>query len=163
MDPRRLSRGEWIAGISGLALVVSLFLPWYTADGEQATAWQTMTVDDVLLALVGLAAIAAVVVTARRARAVPIAYTVLAGLAGIVAAVIAAWRLVDPAPPADVGLGVGAWLGLVASLGIAGGAWAGTHDQGPARRDPEVERAAAAAALRQTELLPLSPDRGPAG
>ena len=29
MDLRRLRAGEWIAGVSGVVLLVSLFLPWY--------------------------------------------------------------------------------------------------------------------------------------
>lgn len=162
MDPRRLSAGEWIAGISGLALLVSLFLPWYTLGGNHVTAWQAMTVDDVLLALAGVAAVTGVVATARRTPAVPVAYTVLAGLAGLIATVLTAWRLADPAPAVAVGLGAGAWLGLAASLAIAGGAWAGTHDEGRARRSPSAERAAASAGIERAELLTLPPDGGPA-
>ena len=29
MDLRRLRAGEWFAGVGGIALIVSLLLPWY--------------------------------------------------------------------------------------------------------------------------------------
>ena len=33
MDLRRLRAGEWLAAAAGVALVVSLFLPWYEIGG----------------------------------------------------------------------------------------------------------------------------------
>jgi hypothetical protein len=144
-----------------LALVVALFLPWYADGVAQASAWESMTIDDILLAIAGLGAIAAVLFTASRpGTAVPIAFTVLAALGGVLALVLVLWRMVDPAPPGDVGLAIGAWLGLAAALAIAGGALRGLHDEGPARRSPDVERAAAAAGRERAELLPLSAERG---
>jgi hypothetical protein len=161
VDLRRLSRGEWIAAISGVVLLVSLFLPWYTAGGHSATAWESMTVDDVLLAVAGLGGLAAAVAgAARPGTATPVTYIVLAGLGGILAAILALWRVLDPAPPVDVGLGAGAWLGLAAAFGLAAGAFAGARDEGPARRSEAASRAAAEEGLRRSELLSLSAQRG---
>ena len=158
MDPRRLTAGEWIAAAGGVVLVVALFLPWYRVGGTHVNAWQSMAVDDVLLAIAGVGAVVAELATARRGGAVPIAYTVLAGLGGIIAVILVVWRMLDPAPPVDVSLGAGAWLGLAGALAIAGGCWAGMRDEGPGRRGEAVERAGAEAALERAELLPLPPD-----
>ena len=64
MDLRRLRSGEWIAGVSGLVLLVALFLPWYSDDGGSRTGWQSLGALDVVLAVVALAAIAIPIVTA---------------------------------------------------------------------------------------------------
>ena len=69
MDLRRLRAGEWIAGISGLVLLVALFLPWYGDDAGSRTGWESLGALDVVLALVALSALAIPVVTAVPARA----------------------------------------------------------------------------------------------
>jgi hypothetical protein len=161
VDPRRLSFGEWIAGACGLLVVVSLFLPWYSAGGHDLTAWQAMTVDDVILALTGLGAIVAAVMAALHpGRPVPMQFIVLAGVGGVIGAIVAVWRVVDPAPPGDVGLGLGAWLGLVGALGVAAGAMAGAADEGPARRSQQSAERAARAAQAAAELVSLPAERG---
>ena len=142
-------------------LVVALFLPWYRAGGDHVNAWRSMSVDDVLLALLAVGTLVATAATASRRRvAVPVAYATLSTLAGLLALILTAWRLVDPAPPVDTGLTAGAWLGLVAALGMAGGSWAGMSDEGPARRSPKAARAAASAGLERAELVALPPDVG---
>jgi hypothetical protein len=161
VDPRRLSTGEWIAAVSGIALVVSLFLPWYSVAGHDATAWQSMSVDDALLAFAGLAAVAAAVATAAHpGNAVPVVYVALSGFAGLLAVILAVWRVLDPAPSGDVSLEIGAWLGLAAALGIAMGACFGMRDEGPARRSEEAARLAAEAARKRAETLSVSSEGG---
>jgi hypothetical protein len=148
--------GEWIAGASGLLLIVTPFLPWYTVAGEQVTAWQAMAVDDLLIMLAGLLAVAAALVVAtRRFAGFSVGSVTLAAIPGIVVLVIVIFRLASPAPDADASLAVGAWLGLLAAAGVVAGCWAGARDEGPARRNPGAERAAAASALERAELLAL--------
>lgn len=94
MNLQRLRIGEWIFGVSGVTLLVSLFLPWWGLEGtwtdlgpggpveggfsDEAvgngftaaidttwTAWQVFSVADILLALLGLLAIVVWVVVAR--------------------------------------------------------------------------------------------------
>jgi hypothetical protein len=94
MNLQRLRIGEWIFGVSGVALLISLFLPWWGLEGTWIdlgpggpveggfsdqpagngftatidttwTAWQVFSVADVLLALLGLLAILVWVVVAR--------------------------------------------------------------------------------------------------
>ncbi len=139
-------------------MIVSLFLPWYSAGGHSVSAWQSMAVDDVLLLLSGLLAISAgVIVAIKRFSSISVAATALAILPAAIGLVVTIYRLVSPAPPVDVSLGAGAWLGLAASAGIMLGAWAGATDEGPARRSAAAEGRATAAGLARAELLPLSP------
>jgi hypothetical protein len=157
MDPRRLSWGDWLAAASGVLMIVALFLPWYGAGGKTVNAWESMAVNDVILFVAALLAIgAAFVVSLRRLTAVSVAATSLAILPAAVGLVVTIWRLISPAPPIDVSLEIGAWLGLLAAIGIMVGAWAGATDEGPARRNRGVERKAAAEAVAHSELLPLT-------
>ena len=159
MDLRRLRAGEWIVGVSGLALLVALFLPWYEiAEGivfgppnrldARASAWDAFTILDVLLALGALAAIAVVIVTATHATpAVPLAMQSLLTLSSLVLLVLVVFRLIDPPDVSfvdgsgglvrvqveEVSRAVGAWLGLAGTLGIAAGAMIAIRDE---RRSP---------------------------
>lgn len=152
-----MSKGEWLAGVCGVAMLVALFLPWYSVGGRNLTAWQSMAVDDVILALAAILAIgAAFVVSIRRFSSLSVAATSLAILPAVIGLVVTVYRLVSPAPPQDVSLETGAWLGLVATAGIAVGAWTGAVDEGPARRNPAAERRATEQGLANAELLPLN-------
>ena len=75
MDLRRVRAGEWVAAASGVALLVSLFLPWY---GPSASAWESLAAIDVLLAFVAASGVLLAIVTAvQRVPAVPIALSAL--------------------------------------------------------------------------------------
>jgi hypothetical protein len=98
MNLERLRIGEWIFGVSGIVLLVSLFLPWWGLEGVWTglgpggpveggfvdsadpgtttwTAWQVFSVADVLLGLLGVLAIVVWVLVARWSAPAP-------GLAG---------------------------------------------------------------------------------
>jgi FtsH-binding integral membrane protein len=149
MDLRRLRAGEWIAAVSGAALFVSLFLPWYgversgaAPDGGAAelTAWEALAAIDVLLALVAAGAVALLVVTAsQRVPAVPIAlsaFVVLAGLAGLLLVLVRVASLPDGADGREWAL----WLALVAALGVAAGGSLAMRDErlSPAGRHTDL-------------------------
>src|SRR5689334_1281620 len=100
-------------------MLVALFLPWYSAGGENATAWQSMAVDDVILATTAVLAIAAALIVALpRVSMLSVAATSLAILPAVVGLILTIYRLISPAPPVDVSLEVGAWLGLASTLAI---------------------------------------------
>jgi hypothetical protein len=95
MNLQRLRIGEWIFGVSGVVLLVSLFLPWWGLEGSWTrlgpggpveggfsgqpvenefttatvettwNAWQVFSVADILLALLGLLALVVWIVVAR--------------------------------------------------------------------------------------------------
>jgi hypothetical protein len=145
-------------------MLVALFLPWYESGSTTLTAWQAMALDDVILAVAAIMAItAALVVGLKRLFSISVAITSLAILPAVVVLVITAYRLISPAPPFDVSLGVGAWLGLAAAVAIAVGAWAGATDEGPARRESEAERRATEQGLARSELLKLPAETSPGG
>jgi hypothetical protein len=157
VEPRRLSKGEWLAGLCGILMLVALFLPWYSVGGRDLTAWESMALDDVILTITAILAIAAAFIVAiRRFSGLSVATTSLAIMPAAVCLVVTIYRLISPAPPQDASLEIGAWLGLVAAIGIAVGAWRGAVDEGPARRNPAAERVAADRARANAELLPLN-------
>lgn len=141
MDLRRLRHGEWIAGVSGVVLLVSLFLDWYSADGgASATGWESFTVTDVLLAAAALFGIAlAVGAATQRSPAVPQAtgqLTVPVALVAAVAVVIQALSLPVGADSRELGL----YLGIASVLGVLVGAWRSIGDQSfPRAVAPKVD------------------------
>jgi hypothetical protein len=97
MNLQRLRVGEWIAGVSGVVLLVSLFLPWWSLPGTwsgpgaagpiegatfersiagdspttQWSAWEIFSTADVLFALLAILAIGTFVIVARASAAGP--------------------------------------------------------------------------------------------
>jgi hypothetical protein len=126
MDLRRLRAGEWIAALSGVALLVSLFLPWYGAGAQDdVSGWQALAAVDIALALVAAFGVALLPVTAsQRVPAVPVALAAIVTLVGLIGVVLVLIRLADM-PGGFDGRELGVWLGLIAATGIvAGGALA---------------------------------------
>jgi hypothetical protein len=111
---------------------VALFLPWYGAKGTSTTvnAWEAFAVNDAILLLVALFAVALWTATAtQRTAAVPVAIAAITALLGIVATILVVIRLAAPPGGGDVTREVGAWLGLAFTLGIAGGAWSSMSNE----------------------------------
>src|ERR671914_990523 len=154
MDVRRLRAGEWIAALSGVALLVSLFLPWYGAgaDGD-ASGWEAFTAVDIALALVAAFGVSLLVVTAsQRVPAVPIALSAIGTLVGLIGVVLVLVRLAATPDGLD-GRELGVWVALIAAIGIvAGGGLAMTDERlsphgahtdltgRPAPPPPEIDR-----------------------
>jgi hypothetical protein len=155
MDLRKLRAGEWILALSGVALLVSLFLPWYSHAGDitgegayfnrsaegrtNFSAWDLLSVNDVILAVIALAAIAVLVATATQSvPAVPIALEAMVAVLGFVAIVLVAVRLIwlpELAEEREWGL----WLALAAASGLTAGAWIGVRDDRMAGSPPPPE------------------------
>lgn len=137
------THGARLAGVAGIVLAISLFLPWYTVSvsfggishSAHASGWHALTNLRWLLLIIGLGSAAAAVgllsgQVTQRQREVQLG---LLG-AGILATVAVIYRLaslpVDGALPAGVHVGrtFGAVMALVAGLAIAGGAAAMVGD-----------------------------------
>jgi hypothetical protein len=130
MDLRRLRAGEWMAAASGTALLAALFLPWFELNGGgKAGAWDSLATLDIVLALIAVASVALLLVTAgQRVPAVPIAFDALLALGGLVAAALVLVRALD-LPDGAAGREWALWLALAASLGILAGGALATRDE----------------------------------
>jgi hypothetical protein len=130
MDVKRLRAGEWIAAASGTALLLALFLPWYELEGgATASAWDSLAALDVVLAVIAVAAVALLLVTAgQRVPAVPIALDALVAPVGLIAAVLVTVRVLN-LPDGAAARGWALWLALAASLGIVAGGVLAMRDE----------------------------------
>jgi hypothetical protein len=135
MDLRRLRAGEWLAALSGVALLVSLFLPWYGAgEQDEASGWQALAAVDIALALVAAFGVSLLAITAsQRVPAVPIALSAIVTLVGLIGVVLVLIRLAN-IPGGFDGRELGVWLGLLAAIGMVAGAALAMRDE---RLSPE--------------------------
>ena len=151
MDLRRLRAGEWVAAAAGVALLVSLWLPWYS----ERSAWQSLAVIDVLLALIAASGVALLLVTATQsAPAVPLAFSVFVVLAGALGLVLVLSRLLS-LPDWAEGRDWGIWLALAGTLGIVAGGLLGMRDERLSAPDrPTDQTGRPVNAPREVETLP---------
>lgn len=142
MDLRRLRSGELLAAASAIGLLAVMFLDWF---GGQS-AWDALTIGDVLLIAVAALALTLVVLTltARPVAMAGSAASITVGAAAITLLYLA-YRIVVNEPGTDAAgeIGIGAYLGFLLVAGCAAGAWRALAD----------ERTHAAASLRQTERV----------
>jgi hypothetical protein len=146
MDADRLRTGELIAGISGIALLILMFLPWFGVDlggGEIAedlgiavpetsvdfNAWEAFDfIDLVLLVTIVVAVGLAVATMASRTVALPVAASALTAGLGILSTLLILYRIIDP--PSELGREFWVFLGLIAAAGIAYGGWHAMQEEG---------------------------------
>jgi hypothetical protein len=118
--PERINGGQALVVLGATALVVSLFLSWYEPG---RSAWTVFEVWDLVLAAIGVAAVAAVVPVRREGASrtlVPQRWLPALAVAALVIVVVA---LVNH-PPAARGAApeAGAWIGLAAAIVLTAGA-----------------------------------------
>ena len=128
----RIRAGEALAGAGAIALFVLLFGDWFSGGGVSRSGWSSLGWGLVVL-LVGVIGVALVLVVATVARAKPaiiVGAAVITVSLGVVTLPIALLRVLVFQPALDLGLGNGAvgihtagYLGLVALLLTAAGAW----------------------------------------
>ena len=115
--------------MSGLGLLVASFLPFYS-DGEQdATAWQSFSVTDLVMAAAVIAALSvAVAVLFRISVSYPVAGSTVTTLFGGLALIVITYRIINPPGSGDVDRAIGAWLCLLAAAGITIGGYLGMQE-----------------------------------
>lgn len=160
MNTSRLTTGGMIAGLGGVMLVVSLFLPWYGVSFEVAgfsksdsgTGREVLGSIDMILFLIAVIAIA--VVAARAAGVLPDGPARLIVLAlGALAALLVLYRIIDiPTDgqvPAHVELSRkgGIFVALAGAVAVAYGGRRSRPHKG--RRRPEGRAAAGGLELRE--------------
>lgn len=144
MASRSPGPGELLAGLSGLLLLLAMFLPWFGLNGrarvpgtdevitvgrDNVTAWEAFSGIDVLLALV--AVLAGAVLVVALVRTPPPELVLATAATAALAALLIVFRLIDMPDIAiedagdttyEVGRRIGAFLGLLGTAGIAWGA-----------------------------------------
>jgi hypothetical protein len=127
----RLRAGEWTAGAGAVALLVTLFLPWFgPADesGWSSLGWVTLAF---CIAAIACSAWLAIANTTNRPVAQAVAASVLTASVGTLGFVAVALRVLvfQPGPNALTTIRYGAWLGLLAALILALGGWWAIKDE----------------------------------
>ena len=155
MDLGKLRRGEIIAAVGGIVLLVSMFfVDWYAGGADISTpfgdvsvnsagfgAWDgqgfTGTIADLVILAAALTAIGLAIVTATsRTVALPVAASALTAGLGIAAVVMVVLRMVfQPGPNEFIELRFGIWLALIASAVIAYGGWEAMKEEGTSFED----------------------------
>ena len=150
--------GELLAALSALGLLAVMFADWF----GPASAWETLTVGRVALALTALLGLTIVVltVTSRSVAMASSAAAITVGF-GAITLLYALYRvgIDEPGRNETVVVGTPALIGLALVVGVVAGAWWSMAD----------ERTAAADSVRQTERVlavrgaprPAPPERDP--
>lgn len=157
LDPRRLRLGEIVAGASAALLLVFMFaLHWYalssslseTAANEGVqTSWNGWNGLAHLHWLLVVTIAAALALTyfqaARRQPALPITLSVIVTVLGGLSALALIYRVLINTPASTLDQRAGAYLGLVAAIGIAYGGYKSMREEegsDPAVLDIETVR-----------------------
>jgi hypothetical protein len=163
MDLRKERNGDWIALVSGVVLIVALFLPWYGAGGETVSGWKELSIVDVLLFICALFGIAQWFFTAQQSTpAMPLAIAGLGAWVGILAVILTLTRVVD-APSDGLGLEYGVFVALAASVGLFTGAWRHLGDERIRMPDGGWSRPADGDIGAGVEVKTLRPPRADTG
>jgi hypothetical protein len=114
--------GPLIAGAGGALLIVSLFLPWADVKGVSRSGWEFLTMVDVFLLIVGLAAIGAAITGGRVGLFRPdLSLNGATDLLGVVATMLIAWLILFDFPQ-GASREIGVFLALISVMAVAGGA-----------------------------------------
>jgi hypothetical protein len=139
----RLRTADLVAGVGGVALLVTLFLTWYSAGGSASfggreiqvslnlTAWEAFSITDVILGLTALSGIGLAVLTAsRRSPALPVAAAVITTTLGALATLLVFYRILNqPGPNEFLEVKFGAFLGFLSVLAVAVGGFRAIRDE----------------------------------
>jgi hypothetical protein len=124
-EPPRLRRGEVLAGASALTLLVFLFaLNWLTVGGRNRHGWDAIPILRWLLVVTALFALLLTLAQATRSGpGLPVALSTIVTVLGAVSTLLLVIRLLTT----SAGLCAGAFLGLLAGIGILVGGYDSFH------------------------------------
>jgi hypothetical protein len=153
MDFTRLTQGEKIAGISGIALLlIMLIFKWFgvevsgggvTVEGGSRNAFGAYGFFDIVLFITVVAAVGLVLIAASEGEVgLPVAASAIVAGLGILSVVLVLISIISPPewsvdgvdigdfPGLDVTRKIGVWLGLLATIGVAYGGWRAMQEEG---------------------------------
>jgi len=155
MDVNRLSTGEKIAGVSGILLLLFMFIfSWFTVEGTGdfggLNAWESFAFIDFVLFLTCIAGIALAISAASQSDVdLPVALSAITAGLGILSVILILFRIIVT-PGFDIPFGgdvdtdrsIGVFLGLIAAAGIAYGGWRAMQEEGSSFSGPADRRTA---------------------
>jgi hypothetical protein len=136
VDVNRLSRGEQIAGIAAVLLLIDMFLNWYGANlndqlaqaakrfgvDTHVNAWQAFSTTDILIFVACVVTLVMVGVKVMGSE-VPVSLPMIAAALGGFTTLIILWRIVNqPGDNDAVNVDYGAYIGLVLAAAMTYGA-----------------------------------------
>jgi cytochrome bd-type quinol oxidase subunit 2 len=133
-DPGRLRRGELLAGVGGVLLLVFLLAGrWYGHGAQARTGWEALPVLRWLLVVTIAAAFALVFAqVTRRAPAVPVTLSLVVTVLGAITVLALIYRVLISPPSHEQ---AGAFLGLLSAIALAYGGYLSLREEGIARQD----------------------------
>jgi hypothetical protein len=151
----RLRAGEWIAGVSGLALLVlTLAAPWYGTTrplsrtaalllpSTSFTGWSALSHIRWLILVTALAGLALFCAQALcRAPAIPSTLSMIAMVLSLASVVVLIYRVLIaiPGPSSVLEQKAGAYLGLASALALLYGGFRSLREEGIAPEDGPQE------------------------
>ncbi len=152
MDFKQLDRGELVATLGGIVLLISLFLAWYSLGNSHAqlnscrgphsscTAWNALSVLRFLLLL---AAIAPLILTWIIVRGHALSWprgelTAVTALAALTFTVFRGVIDRPGSPPGEISIAYGWWIALVGGLLILIGSIWRSRESAARRKPPGV-------------------------
>lgn len=147
MDTGRLSQGQMIAAISGLVLVIALFLKWTGIEtpelpegappglseavaAEDRSGWESQNALDIFLLIVALVAVVpAVLAMTGGGGELPFAGAATTLLLGVIAVILMFFAMFIGFPEGTERK-FGMWLALIASIGVAVGGYLAAQEEG---------------------------------
>jgi hypothetical protein len=123
METSDRQRERLIIGVGGVAMLVSLFLPWAEAGAASETGWEFSTTSDIFFAITGVIAVCAAVSGGRIGLFRPdVSLNAATDLLSVVSSVLLIWLVVFDWPEgADRGVGViVALVAAIATMAAAG-------------------------------------------
>ncbi|MDQ3573295.1 MAG: hypothetical protein M3383_10630 [Actinomycetota bacterium] len=142
-----LRTGEKIAGASGVALLLIMFIfDWFTVDAGGGftfggNAWDTMELIRFILLLAALAGIALAVISATQSDVtMPVALSAITAGLGALGVLLVLFRILSPPDGGagdliDVGRAIGVFLGLIAVAGVTYGGYRAMQEEGTSFSD----------------------------
>jgi len=153
LDTSRLSPGEYLGMAAGVVLFLSLWLPWFTTSadnrfsrlggasgGDGVNAWHVFSTLDILLVLAATAPFVLSWIIARGHKLTwkPGEVTMIVGITAFVLILCNGIILGRPGDTVDIGLGIGYFVGLIASAGMLVAGYLRQAVYGDARKPPGV-------------------------
>ncbi len=152
MDVNRLGTGEKIAAVSGIALILIMFIfKWFglklsggvggfgvSVEGSR-NAWGSYGFTDIVLFVTALAAIGLALIKGTETRVeTPVALSAIVTGLGVISLILVIISIISP-PDFGVDISgagidhtrkIGAWLGLIATAVLTYGGWRAMQEEG---------------------------------